>query len=84
MNELVHEIWESTENGMVLDSCCLAGPLGDGARQYLAENARLLTTFRAGSHFEAMTFYHRYLGREAYTTPFDWDYEPYPAEWCRE
>ena len=50
-------------------------------QEFGAEGARLLTTFEAGSHFEAMTVYNRYLGRETYTTNEAWDYQPYPDEW---
>ena len=79
---LVHEIWrEDGEGGMVLHTCCLAGAMGERCRRALAPNARLLLTFDAGSHFEAMTIYNRLLGREPYNTDQTWDYEPYPAEW---
>jgi hypothetical protein len=84
MATLVHEVWEEIEDGMVLHSCCLAGPMGEKSRQMLAANARLLTTFKAGSHFEAMTIYNQFLGREAYTTDQPWDYTPYPEEWLTE
>jgi hypothetical protein len=47
----------------------------------LEPGARLLTTFEAGSHYEAMTTYNQYLGREPYTTSESWDYLPYPDEW---
>ena len=50
----------------------------------LAANASLLTTFEAGSHFEAMTFYNRYLGHKKYITDQEWDCQPYPEEWVRE
>jgi hypothetical protein len=66
---------------MVLHTCCLAGPNGDGCRRNLELGARLLTTFEADSHYEAMTIYHRYLDREPYTTREPWDHQPYPDEW---
>jgi hypothetical protein len=81
MAVLVHEVWEAVSGGMILHACCLAGPRGDGCRQHLEPGARLLTTFEAGSHFEAMTIYNRYLGREPYATNEPWDYQPYPDEW---
>ena len=53
---LVHEIWgEDYDNGDALPGLCLAGPNGDGFRRLLEPGARLVGTFRAGSHFEAMT-----------------------------
>jgi hypothetical protein len=84
MAVLVHEVWEEVSGGMVLHGCCLADPLGADFRQHLEAGARLLTTFEAGSHFEAMTIYYRYLGRGAYTTHEPWDYQPYPDEWLTE
>jgi hypothetical protein len=50
----------------------------------LEPDARLLTTFEAASHFEAMTIYHRYLGREGYQKVLEEDSLPYPAEWYHE
>src|SRR5262249_27652368 len=47
-------------------------------------NARLIQTFEAGSHYEAMTLYHTLLGREQYTTDQSWHYEPYPEQWRQE
>jgi hypothetical protein len=79
--KLVHEVWEETVDGMLLHCCCLAGPMGDGCRSTLSPDARLVQTFEASSHFEAMTFYNALLGRERYTTDQPWDYEPYPAGW---
>jgi hypothetical protein len=81
VSKLVHEVWEEISDGMVLHTCCLCGPRGADCRHTLATGARLLTTFEAGSHFEAMTAYHRYLDREAYTTDQAWDHQPYPTEW---
>lgn len=60
---------------------CLAGPHGDDARRMLEPGSRLLCTFSAGSHFEAMQEYHAILGREPYTTEHEWDYQPYPHDW---
>jgi hypothetical protein len=83
--ELIHEVWEVFgEGGMVLHTCCLAGPMGEACRRTLVPNARLLTSFEAGSHFEAMTKYNRILGREPYTTDQPWDYQPYPEGWLQE
>ena len=63
--------------------CCLSGPDGDGARHALGTNAKLVWTFDAGSHFEAMTKYNEFLGRGAYTTDQKWDFTPYPDEWLQ-
>jgi hypothetical protein len=75
---LVHEVWEE-EKGLV--TVCLAGPDGDRARALLGAGARLLRTFEANSHFEAMTVHNARMGREPYTSSEPWDFQPYPAEW---
>jgi hypothetical protein len=82
--KLVHEVWEQTVDGMVLHSCCLAGPLGNDHRSTLVPNARRIHTFKAGSHFEAMTIYHSLLGRGQYTTNQPCDYESYPEQLRQE
>jgi hypothetical protein len=81
---LVHEVWEEVCDGMALHTCCVAGPRGDGCRRNLEPGARLLTTFEAGSHLEAMTTDHRYLGRGEFTTVEPWGHQPYPDEWRAE
>jgi hypothetical protein len=78
---LTHEIWQENTDGMVLHSCLLSGPRGDASRTQLGSTATLLAKFEAGSHFEAMTIYHRYLGGEVSSTNQPWDYEPYPDDW---
>jgi hypothetical protein len=40
-------------------------------------------TFEAGSHFEAMTEYNKFLGREPYATDQERDHAPYPDEWLQ-
>lgn len=78
---LLHEVWVGAEG---LPGCCLAGPMGEEARKRFAQDgARLVWTFEAGSHFEAMTKYNEHLGRGPYTTDQPSDREPYPEEWLR-
>jgi hypothetical protein len=85
MAMLVHEIWEEIgERGETLPGVCHAGPAGDGYRKLRGPNARLVWTFEAGSHFEAMTIYYRYYGWGDYTTEFAIDYEPYPDAWAEQ
>jgi hypothetical protein len=82
MATLKHEVWVTGDGH---PACCLAGPQGDEARKVFAEDgpAKLVWTFEAGSHYEAMTKYNRFLGREPYTTDEAADFEPYPEEWLR-
>ena len=81
MAELVHEIWETTKAGMVLHTCCLAGSIGAARREMLPADSQLLITFLANCHFDAMTIYNRFLGREPYSSNHDDDYRAYPKEW---
>lgn len=75
MATLIHEVWIDA-NG--LSSVCLAGPHGANCRNLLDQPARLIHTFEAGSHYEAMTTYFRFQGWDVYTTDFAIDHEPYP------
>lgn len=82
MASLLHEVWEEPgENARMLESLFLAGPDGDGARALLGEGARLVTTFEASSHLEAMTKYYALYQRGAYVTDYPPDHNPYPQEW---
>jgi hypothetical protein len=78
MARLKHEVWIDTDG---LEMCCLAGPDGDEARGLLEPGAKLLWTFEAGSHFEAMTIYHQHLGREPHASSEASDAAPYPGKW---
>jgi hypothetical protein len=81
MATLIHEVWEQPdEDGQMLEGLCLAGPDGDRFRASLAPGARLVSTFAAASHFEAMTKYYAMYGRGEYTTDHPWDCEPYPED----
>ncbi|MGF6274262.1 hypothetical protein ABIB38_002641 [Massilia sp. UYP11] len=79
---LLHEVWEELdENGQALEGLCLAGPDGDAFRATLGERARLVATFEAASHIEAMTKYYSMYGRGEYATTHSSDYHPYPDAW---
>jgi hypothetical protein len=62
---VLHEVWVDGEG---LETVCLAGPMGDGARNLLSFPARLAWTFEASSHFEAMSLYHERMGWPPYET----------------
>jgi hypothetical protein len=83
MVRLVHEIWVSAEGN---EGCVLAGPGGEETRKlWFVANARLLHTFEAGSHLEAMRYYNAYLGREPYVSAYpSEDAAPYPEDWLSE
>jgi hypothetical protein len=77
MAMLRHEVWIDADG---LPMCCLAGANGDAARKNLESGAKLVWTFEAESHFEAMTKYHQYLGREPYATEHPEDFISYPGK----
>lgn len=62
-----HELW-TNEAG--LDLFCLAGPLGDSARELLDLNYRLVWTCDADSHLEAMKKYYTFRNWGEYQTDF--------------
>ena len=82
MASLLHEVWEEPdENGQMLEALCLAGPDGEACRAALANGSRMVTTFEAASHVEAMRKYYSMYDRGEYVTAHLEDYDPYPEEW---
>ncbi|HEV2361125.1 MAG TPA: hypothetical protein VGS21_05445 [Acidimicrobiales bacterium] len=64
---MLHELWVADES----QTFCLAGPMGDQARQMLDPGSRLTWTVEASSHFEAMTLYYRHMGWRIYTSDYE-------------
>ena len=62
-----HELWLEGENEQMF---CLAGQRGDSARRLLGDDARLVWSCEAESHFAAMTQYYRYMGWGEYRSDF--------------
>jgi hypothetical protein len=82
--KLKHELWKDVGGEEYPElTFCLAGPRGDGARSLLSPKAELIWTVEAGSHFEAMTAYYKFMGWGEYTTDQEWDMQPYPEEWSQ-
>lgn len=79
--KLKHELWE--ENDGEGRTFCLAGSRGEGARNLLSAEAKLIWTIEAGSHFEAMQAYYEFMNWGKYTTDQEWDMRPYPEEWSQ-
>lgn len=79
--KLKHELWEDIGGDQYSElTFCLAGPHGDGARGLLGPQARLIWTVEAGSHFESMTEYYKFMEWGEHTTDQEWDMQPYPEE----
>ena len=62
-----HELWSNEDE---LDTFCLAGEHGDGARKLLELGSRLIWTCEAESSFEAMTKYYGFRDWGVYTTDY--------------
>ena len=73
-NKVKHEIWEDTEG---LTTLCLADERGDDCRKLMEVGDKLIHTFYANCHYEAMTIYYEYMNWGVYTTDFEIDKEPY-------
>jgi hypothetical protein len=69
-----HEIWEDPGG---LTTLCLADERGDYGRQLLQPGSRLIHSFYAGSHYEAMTIYYKFMDWGIYATEFEVDKKPY-------
>jgi len=73
-----HEIWKDDEG---LTTLCLAGKHGEDTRSKILEpDAKLVSTFDAKSHFEAMTKYYEYMDWGEYETD-NAEYKKTYAEW---
>ena len=73
-NKVKHEVWEDTEG---LTTLCLADERGDDCRKLMEVGSKLIYTFYANCHYEAMTIYYEYMNWGVYTTDFEIDKEPY-------
>ena len=75
MDRLLHEIWDDSEG---LTGLILAGERGEAARKLFEEEGKkLVHTFYASSHFEAITIYYDYNGWGEYITVYEYDKLPY-------
>lgn len=69
-----HEVWQNEEG---LTTLCMADERGDACRKILDPSSKLIYEFYAGSHFEAMAFYYKFMDWGEYTTEFEIDKQPY-------
>jgi len=69
-----HEVWEDTEG---LTMLFRADKAGDKTYLQPANNSKLLHSFYASSHFEAMSTYYILMGWGVYSTIYEIDKEPY-------
>lgn len=72
-----HEVWEDEEG---LPGLCLADSRGNDFRSLMEPGSKLIHTFYASSHYEAMTIYYQFMDWGVYTTEFEVDKLPYDEE----
>ncbi|MCB0381463.1 MAG: hypothetical protein KDD24_09420 [Flavobacteriales bacterium] len=77
MAKIKHDIWTNPED---LPMLCFSGELGAESRTLLEPNSKIVHSFYAESHFEAMTIYYEYMDWGVYETEFEVDKEPYNLE----
>lgn len=69
-----HEIWKDPDG---LTSVCIANERGDDFRKLLAPGSKVIYSFYASSHYEAMSLYYKFMNWGIYKTEFESDKEPY-------
>lgn len=69
-----HEVWADPEG---LTTLCLADERGDDCRKLLEPESKLIHSFYAESHYEAMTIYYKFMDWGKYTSEFEIDKQPY-------
>jgi hypothetical protein len=74
MSKIKHDIWQDTEG---LTSLCYSGKLGAESRSILEPGSKILHSFYANTHFEAMTKYYEFMGWGKYTSGFEIDKTTY-------
>lgn len=74
MKGIKHDVWIDDEGKTCL---CYAGNLGEESRSVLEKGSKIIHSFYADSHFDAMTKYYRLMDWGIYTTEFEIDKEPY-------
>ncbi|RKD90183.1 hypothetical protein [Mangrovibacterium diazotrophicum] len=77
MTSIKHDIWQYREG---LTSLCFSGDLGEESRSLLEPDSKIIHSFYADSHFDAMTKYFVFMGWGKYETEFDIDKQPYGLE----
>ncbi len=73
-DNIKHEVWEDPEG---LTTLCLAEERGDDCRKLLEPGSKLIHSYYAESHYEAMTIYYKFMEWGIYTVEFEIDKEPY-------
>jgi hypothetical protein len=77
MTSIKHDIWQDKEG---LTSLCFSGDLGEESRSLLEPDSKIIHSFYADSHFNAMTKYYEYMDWGVYETEFEIDKELYDLE----
>ena len=74
MAKVKHDIWEDFDG---LTMLCFSGELGAESRKLLEPNSKIIHSFHADSHFDAMTKYYAFMDWGDYESDFEEDKQPY-------
>ncbi|MGE0638021.1 MAG: hypothetical protein AB7P01_16375 [Bacteroidia bacterium] len=77
MATIKHDIWKDSEG---LTMLCFSDELGEESRTHLKPDSKIIHTFYANSHYDAMTKYYVFMDWGVYKTEFEIDHEPYDIE----
>ena len=58
MSHIKYEVWEDPDG---LTTLCVADERGNDCRKLLESGSKLVHSFYAESHYEAMTIYYKYM-----------------------
>ncbi len=74
MANIKHDIWEDSEG---LTMLCFSGDIGKESRTLLEPNSKIIHSFFAVSHFDAMTKYYEFMDYGIYDSVFEEDRSVY-------
>ena len=77
LTSIKHDILQDKEG---LTSLCFSGDLREESRSLSEPDSKIIHSFYAHSHFDAMTIYYEFMDWEKYETELDIDVQPYNLE----
>ncbi|MDX9791393.1 MAG: hypothetical protein RBT61_11220 [Candidatus Kapabacteria bacterium] len=77
MTSIKHDIWQNKEG---LTSLCYSGNLGEESRRLLEPDSKIIYSFYADSHYDAMKQYYEFMEWGIYETEFEIDKQKYNLE----
>ena len=74
MTKVKHDVWKDSEG---LTMLCFSGELGVESRRLLAPDSKIIHSFEADSHFDAMQKYYSFMNWGSYESDFEDDKNPF-------